>query len=157
MLDHGSIFNACLLNAKDIKGKKQYINIILPSDNIHIPKNIVELEVYEYNKEDKIIGNKLYRILIGKKCSLNEFFHFDKGYNPRNTPDFDFRTNMEKITDLNCSICYIVDNSGKCIIYAVIHDNDIIVKDYNQMEDVIRDMSEEIESINNVKRLKRVS
>ena len=157
MLGLNDKFNVCIVNAYDIDGKVYPVNISLPTDNIKIPNKVVDVSVFEYTEGTAIGGNEVFRILIGERTTIRDFFHFKKGYKPDKLPDFEFKDRLGKIKDVDQEVCYIKDKNGKCIIYSIVRENDIVVKDKEEMEKTIMNISDEIANIkDSIKRVRRL-
>lgn len=123
-----------LVNAADTDGKLLPFSLTLPVDGeVTIPSELASIDVFEY-QEGFIAGGEIaFSIYVGEKSTIDEIVDMKDGIGMK------LRDEIE-IPSVDTPVCYqIVDNSKK--IYATLEENDVVVKDHDELRKAITDLS----------------
>ncbi len=139
-------------NVMNRNGEKYIINIDLPNDfsTVSFPDDVVQVTVFEKEKKKHNKNYNSFNILVG------ELSTFEKLYNEGEEIAF-----SKLIEDIEClkdddPICYSRDEDNTCVIFAKTDGTDIIVKDVEELEERLTDISHDFESIQRgINRIKR--
>jgi len=147
MFGYNEKCNLCIVNALDLS---------LPIDNdFKIPKNVVQVSVFEYIDGINPGGYSVFNIYIGEIKKLGEFIS-TVNYDPKS---FGIMERLDKRVLLEDNICYYTNKKNTKIIYTKVNEQDIVVKNLDEMKEVIINISEEFRniksSINNIKTLSK--
>lgn len=130
-----------LINAADINGKLLPFSKTLPVvGEIEIPEELSSVDVFEYQEGFISGGEIVFSIYVGEKSTIDEMVDAKDGINMQ------LREEIE-IPSVDTPVCYrIVD--GKKKIYATLEDNDVVVKDHEELKSVIKSLSGHYEEFN---------
>ena len=140
-------------NVLNRNGEKYIINIDLPNDfsTISFPDDVAKVTVFEKEKKKHNKTYNAFNILVG------EVGTFDKLYNDGEEVMF-----SRLFEDVEClkdddPICYFRDEEDNtCVIFAKIEPTDIVVKNSEELEERLMDISYDFESIQRgINRIKR--
>lgn len=123
-----------LVNAADTDGKLIPFSLTFPvSGEMVIPSEVASVDVFEYQEGFIAGGEIVFSIYVGEKATIDEMIDMKDGIGMH------LRDEIE-IPSVDTPVCYqVVDNKKK--IYAVLEDNDVVVKDHDELKDAISRLS----------------
>ena len=140
-------------NVINRKGEKYIINIDLPStfSTISFPDDVARVTVFEKEKKKHNKTYNAFNILVG------EVGTFEKLYENGEEIAFSELIEKEECIQNDDLICYYRDEEDDtCVIFAKIDETDIVVKDTEELEERLMDISYDFESIQRgINRIKR--
>lgn len=119
-----------LVNASDIDGNLLPFSLKLPIDGeVTFPENLAGIDVFEYQEGFIAGGEIVFSIYVGQKSTIDEIVDMNDGIRMQ------LREEIE-IPSVDTPVCYqVVDNRKK--IFAVLEDNDVVVKDKDELKETI--------------------
>ncbi len=139
--------NLAICNSMDLDGNILAFNLKLPiKKDFKIPSNLVQTSVFEYNPGIHDEGKVSFNIYIGECKTLRDFFGFDRNEVER---DFEIKDRIGKIKSIDDRICYYTLKNGLKVVYTLVNDNDIVVKNKEELKEVIISISDEFNNIRN--------
>ncbi|MBQ6538832.1 MAG: hypothetical protein IJL76_00950 [Bacilli bacterium] len=139
-------------NVMNKEGEKYLINISLPNnfEYIGFPDDVIKVSVYEKEIKQYGEGDKVFNILVGKVSTMDDLFEDEEIVT---FSEMLAETDYVKTDD---PVCYYKNDDGNCVIFAKIEDGDIVVKDVEELEEQVMDISYDFEkiqrSINKIKK-----
>lgn len=137
--------------SKDYKILPLNFKLPLEDENLDISDDIISASVFEYNESDFISGRVVLNIYVGKQSTLRDILN--KFSDERITVE-----NIEALNSIDESVCYFEDIDGNPVIFASLEDNDIVVKDVEELKKVIIKLSHYFMNIQNgISRIRKLS
>lgn len=142
MFKENDKLNLTLINAKDINGNSIPFTLKLPliNDEYNIPEKIASIDVFEYHEGLVNGGNIAFSIYIGEETTIRKLTHKAKLTNIKVT------TNVV-IESIDSPICK-QQESGKELIYAALNNQDIVISSKEELNIVIKELSDNLNIIN---------
>lgn len=143
-----------IINTVDINGNGLSFNLVFPIKHsyYHIPENIFKMSVMEYHHCHNDFGFLVFDIYIGNCDSFESLFMKQVS----NGKSVIFK-NEESILNLNDNVCYYYDSDGNAVVMNTLNENDIVVKNLDELREVFFEISESFKSlkkeVTNVKKL----
>ena len=130
-----------------INKDEEIIDYVLPlpiaDSDFFIPEDIIQLSIFEYHEGIHTYGYEAFKICIGKTITVRQICELHM-----NNVEF-INKSFEKINDLDDQLCYFVDDNGRYHVFAKLNAGDIIVKDIEDMKEVLIFISERFNRIKN--------
>ena len=144
MLGNNDKITLTLVNAMDRDGKLLPFSLSLPvgSKDIVIPENVLKIDVFESNITFQEHGIVVFSIYVGKVSTVMSLFNEKKNH-------LEISKVLNRIKDVDTPICYYTSDDGRNIIFAKVNDNDIVVKDTEELKKVIVNISKHFTKIKN--------
>ena len=143
MLGQDDKFFLSVSNVLNKNGEKYLIHMSLPTDFTYIsfPDDVVKVSVYEQEikKYNKIYN--AFNILVGEVSTLEEL---DKKGENIALSEMLGKDNCIQVDDF---VCYFRDEDDDCVIFSKIEDGDVVVKDTEELEEKLKDISDDFKSI----------
>lgn len=142
-----------LVNAMDKNGRLLPFVLSLPvgDKDIVIPENVLKMDVFESNITFQEYGSVAFSIYVGKVSTVMSLFNENKN-------NLKISKGLNHIEDVDMPICYYTSDDGRNIIFAKVNDNDIVVKDTEELKKVIVNISKHFTKIKNeVSKIKELS
>ncbi len=140
-------------NVINRNGEKYIINIDLPNDfsTVSFPDDVVRVTVYEKEKRKHKKTYNSFNILVGEVGTFERLF--DAGEDV----EFSKLISEEECIKDDDLICYFRDEyDDTCVIFAKIDETDIVVKNTEELEERLTDISYDFENIQRgINRIKR--
>ena len=131
-----------LVNAADVDGKILPFTTRLPLDlEDSIPSNIASVDVYEYQEGSITGGYLLYTMYVGFKSTIDEMVDLKDGNGIQ-------LKNEIEIPSVDTPVCYQIIN-GKKLIFAVLDEDDIVVKNSDELKHVLLVLSDNYKEFKN--------
>ena len=143
-----------IINTVDINGNGLSFNLVFPIKHsyYHIPENIFKMSVMEYHHCHNDFGFLVFDIYVGN-CDSFEFLFKEQVSNNKIVI---FR-NKDNVPTFKDYVCYYYDSDGNAIIMNTLNENDIVVKNLDELREVFFEISECFKSlkkeVTNVKKL----
>lgn len=147
------------INALNRKGEELDYNISFPFDERYFwaPASLREISIYEYHEGEEIYGYVPFKVYIGTVTSIKDICE-SKG--KKYSINALVYNDIESIND---KLCYYEDMYGRCIVFAKVNDDDIVVENNLEFKDVMVDLSNKYmnneyqpKNVKNKKRLHRI-
>ena len=123
-----------LVNAADTDGKLIPFSLTLPvGDEIIIPSQVASVDLFEYQEGFIAGGEIVFSIFVGEKSTIDEMIDKNDGIGMHLKDEIE-------IPSVKTPVCYQVVNNKKKI-YAVLEENDVVVKDHDELRKVISRLS----------------
>ena len=129
-------------NSINKDGKIINFNLSFPikSDDFIVPEDIIQLSVYEYS-DNPFFGSIAFKICVGETTNLYALINSKEQFS---FLDRNIAVGIEHVDD---KLCYYDDNNGKHIIFASVEQGDIIVKDTEELKELLIYSSNELSKI----------
>lgn len=143
-----------IINTVDINGNGLSFNLVFPIKHsyYHIPENIFKMSVMEYHHCHNDFGFLVFDIYVGN-CDSFEFLFKEQVSNNKIVI---FR-NKDNVPTFKDYVCYYYDSDGNAIIMNTLNENDIVVKNLDELREVFFEISESFKNlkkeVTNVKKL----
>lgn len=146
MFNKNDKLNFAIANVEDINGNNLDYSKKIPLDNpcIDIPDNAVKFGFFEYHQDSNTWDNP-FNIYIGQKGLMEEVCKELIIKQKKST----INSNKIRFDNKRGLIVYYQDELGIVHIYDTINKNDVVVKNKEQVIQVIDFISEQIKSIGN--------
>lgn len=119
-----------LINAADTDGKLIPFSLKLPiAGDVSFPSELASVDVFEYQEGFISGGEIVFTIYVGEKSTIDKIADIKDGIRMQ------LRDEIE-IPSIDSNVCYQVIN-GRRKIYAVVEDNDVVVKDQDELKRAI--------------------
>ena len=145
MFGYNDEFTLTGLNAIGKDGKM--LNFVLPfpfsKDNLNIPKDLVQIDIFESHYDHEAYGFIAFKVCIGEVTSIMEMVEQHK------VDEFSFVDEVifNEIKNSYDKLCYYVKENGKKVIFAIIGAGDIVTKDEEEFKDVLANISDNYQNI----------
>lgn len=141
-------------NAINKNGEKYIININLPNDfsTISFPDDVVKVTVKEKETRKNTKVYTTYNVLVGEKSTLADLDDNDESI------ALSKMIEDEDCIQLDDQICYYRDEEDYCVIFAKVQEGDIVVRDIEELENKLNNISSEFEKIQkSISKIKKLS
>ena len=142
MFAYNEKINLTVMNVRDRYGKLLPINLSLPFNvkNLNFPENISQLSIIEYHEGIETYGHRVFNIYVGQTGTIKEIL--DKKVKIKINNNLN-----EEIKSVKEQLVYYQKDDGNIHIFASLHGNDIVVKNVEELEEVLKIISKELSSI----------
>lgn len=150
MLRFGDKLNLSLVNARDIEGNVFSFSTSFLEDvsKIEFPKNLAAIDVCEYQEGLLTGGAVIFSIYIGERGSIEDLM--------LEINNIVFGNNVE-VPSIKSPICF-QNIAGKRVVFAKLNQQDIVVKNIEQLKEVLDKLSTEFSLLcKSVKRLQTLA
>lgn len=134
------------------EGEKYIINMSLPNDfkYISFPDDVIEVTLSEIEQKDHNKRYNSFNILVGNVSTLEKLYEDNQSIV---ISDLLKDNNCIQVDDI---LCYYKDEEDNCVIFSKVEDGDMVVKDIDELEEKLMDISTDFEEIQKgIKRIKR--
>ena len=143
------------INTINKKGEIINYNLSFPIDKeeLSIPEDVIQMSIFEYHEGREIYGHETSKICVGKTTSIYHIYK-SQGQN------YVFRDKLfDNIESPDDTLCYYDDSNGKHIVFSKINDEDIVVRNIDELKETLLFISKEFQNINDssskIKRYKK--
>lgn len=154
MFRNNDKFTLTITNFLDLDGNVLPGNIKMPiNGEISIPKETVQVMVFEYQEGNVMDGSLAFNIYIGEIRTISSLA------DDRNNNYFVFSVNKNvDIKSIESPVCTKKTNTGKVVVFATVTENDIVVKNLDELKEKLYEISDSFlqvkEATSKVKKLK---
>ena len=149
MLGCNDKITLCAINFTNKNGEIINYHLKFPIDAyFEIPEDIIQVSIFETHQGICNYGFTAFNIYVGDITTIKETIdHYNSGKGYKIIPD--------KIKSIDTKLCYYNDEHDNWIIFAKVNNNDVVVKDANELKSILINISNSFEnlqnSINNIK------
>ncbi len=139
-------------NAINKNGEKYIININLPNDfsTVSFPDDVIKVTVKEKEIRENNKAYNTYNVLIGETSTIADLDDNDESI------ALSKMVEDEDCIKLDDKICYYRDEDDYCVIFAKVQDTDIVVRNIEELENKLNDISTEFKKIQkSISKIKR--
>ena len=155
MLGYDDKVYLSVANVVNRDGEKYLISISLPNDFefIGFPEDVAKVSIYESERK-KIAGRKpTFNILVGNVSTLEKLYEENEHIV---VSKLFFNTEELLLDEIEQPICYYKDEDDNCVILSKVREGDIVVKDVEELEEKIMDISYDFDKIQrSINRIKK--
>lgn len=113
----------------------------IDEDNFSIPKDIIQMSIFEYHEEREITGYEAFKIYVGKTTSIRKICESE-------ATNVKFKNNLiKKLDSPDDKICYFDDSNGNHIMFSKINKGDIVVDNNDELKDALIYISNKFQNI----------
>lgn len=151
MFGYSDKISLSVINALDKDGNIIDFQLSFPiSEDFEIPDNILQVSIFEMRQDIGYQGFNSFKIFIGTCSSIDEMY--EAGILDKTV----IRENLH-IKRLDKKICYFDNEKGNHVIYTTVDRGDIVVKNKDEMKNVLINISNEFASIkSSIARIKKM-
>lgn len=131
-----------VMNVRDRYGKLLPISISLPFNikNLNFPENISQLSIIEYHEGIETYGHRAFNIYVGEVGTIEEIIKKDIKIRINNNFHSEIKSCKEQLV-------YQQIEENMVYIFASVQGNDIVVKNVEELAEILKIISKEISSI----------
>ena len=131
-----------VMNVRDRYGKLLPISISLPFNikNLNFPENISQLSIIEYHEGIETYGHRAFNINVGEVGTIEEIIKKDIKRRINNNFHSEIKSCKEQLV-------YQQIEENMVYIFASVQGNDIVVKNVEELAEILKIISKEISSI----------
>ena len=129
-------------NSINKDGKITNFNLSFPikNDNFIVPEDIIQIYIYECT-DNSFLGSISFKICVGRTTNLSTLVNSKEQFS---FLDRNISIGINRVDD---KLCYYDDDNGKHVIFAKINKGDIVVRDTEELKNLLINISNEFLNI----------